>query len=92
MKHHSISIVIPLLLLAAPVVFSSETAKLIRSANHYFSPLAASMPGSENDTPERITLGKKLFFEKRLSVNNKQACASCHRLENGFAGVDNKYR
>jgi cytochrome c peroxidase len=47
------------------------------------------MPGSENDSAERIALGKKLYFEKRLSVNDKQSCASCHRLEDGFAGVDN---
>ena len=47
------------------------------------------MPGSENDTPKRIALGRKLFFEKRLSINDTQSCASCHRLEDGFAGVDN---
>lgn len=82
------SIVIPLLL-ASPVIFAGDIDRLIRSANHNFSPLPASMPGSENDTPERIALGKKLFFEKRLSINNKQSCASCHRLEDGFAGVDN---
>lgn len=86
---HTISLIIPLLLLTVQVVQASDTDRLIRSANHNFSPLPATMPGSENDTPERITLGRKLFFEKRLSVNNKQACASCHRLEDGFAGVDN---
>jgi cytochrome c peroxidase len=47
------------------------------------------MPGAENDSVERIALGKKLFFEKRLSINDTQSCASCHRLEDGFAGVDN---
>jgi len=47
------------------------------------------MPGSENDSPERIALGEKLYFEKRLSINDTQSCASCHRLEDGFAGVDN---
>jgi cytochrome c peroxidase len=34
-------------------------------------------------------LGKKLYFEKRLSINDTQSCATCHRLEDGFAGVDN---
>ena len=47
------------------------------------------MPGSENDTSERIALGEKLYFEKRLSINDSQSCSSCHRLKNGFAGVDN---
>ena len=62
---------------------------LISRANRFFEPLADAMPGSENDTPERIALGKKLYFEKRLSINDTQACATCHRLEDGFAGVDN---
>lgn len=47
------------------------------------------MPGSESDTAELIALGRKLYFEKRLSINDTQSCATCHRLEDGFAGVDN---
>jgi cytochrome c peroxidase len=82
-------IVITLLLLATTTVFADDTDRLIRRANRYFSPLPAAMPGSEHDTPERIALGKQLYFEKRLSINDTQSCASCHRLEDGFAGVDN---
>lgn len=70
-------------------VFARDADLLMRRANRIFSPLANVMPGSENDTPERITLGEKLFFEKRLSINDSQSCASCHRLKNGFTGVDN---
>jgi cytochrome c peroxidase len=29
-------------------------------------------------TPERIELGKKLFFDKRLSSTRDRSCASCH--------------
>jgi cytochrome c peroxidase len=63
--------------------------RLMRKALRYFEPLPAAMPGAESDTPERIALGRKLFFDKRLSINDSQACASCHRLEDGAAGVDN---
>jgi len=82
-------IIITFLLLATTAVFADDAERLIRRANRYFSPLPNAMPGSENDTAERIALGKKLYFEKRLSINDKQSCASCHILENGFAGVDN---
>lgn len=79
--------------MAATSVFAEDNAedieRLISRANRYFAPLPAAMPGSETDTPERIALGKKLFFEKRLSINDSQACVTCHRLEEGFAGVDN---
>lgn len=82
-------IVTAFLLLATSIVSADETELLIRRANRIFSPLPDAMPGSEDDTPERIALGKKLYFEKRLSINDSQSCASCHRLADGFAGVDN---
>lgn len=37
------------------------------------------------DTPERIELGRLLFFDPILSINGKRSCASCHRPENAFA-------
>ena len=77
------------LLLVSTKTFADDVDLLMSRANRFFSPLPQSMPGSDNDTPERIALGKKLYFEKRLSINDKQSCASCHILENGFAGVDN---
>lgn len=36
-------------------------------------------------TLERFELGKKLFFDSILSVNNSLSCASCHQQEYGFA-------
>ena len=69
--------------------YANETERLHSRASRIFVPLEKTMPGSENDTAERIELGRKLFFDKRLSINNTQSCASCHRLENGIAGVDN---
>jgi len=82
-------IIITFLLLATSSVFAADTGLLMNRANRYFAPLPAAMPGAENDTPERIALGKQLYFETRLSINDTQSCASCHRLEDGFAGVDN---
>jgi len=34
-------------------------------------------------TPEKIVLGKKLFFDKMLSKSRKIACAKCHDLQKG---------
>jgi cytochrome c peroxidase len=36
-------------------------------------------------TPERVRLGRWLFFDKRLSADNTIACATCHKPENGFS-------
>ncbi len=68
---------------------AGDADSLIERANRVFDPLPAAMPGSRRDTEARIALGKKLFFDVRLSIDDSQACASCHRLEDGFAGVDN---
>ncbi|MBL8020286.1 MAG: di-heme enzyme [Leptospirales bacterium] len=35
-------------------------------------------------TPARVELGRHLFYDKRLSLNQAQSCASCHKQELGF--------
>jgi cytochrome c peroxidase len=36
-------------------------------------------------TPERVRLGRWLFYDKRLSKDGNIACATCHRPENAFS-------
>lgn len=50
----------------------------------------ASLPRKLTDfpdppTPERVRLGRWLFFDKRLSADDTLACATCHRPENAFS-------
>ncbi|WP_411726206.1 cytochrome c peroxidase [Methyloglobulus sp.] len=50
-------------------------------------PLGLSpVPVPENNpiTAEKINLGRKLFFDRRLSINNTFSCAMCHIPEQGF--------
>ena len=68
---------------------SVDRLGLIEKAKTVFGTLPAAMPGSENDTPEIIALGKKLYFDERLSVNDDQSCNTCHEVDNNGAGVDN---
>ena len=35
-------------------------------------------------TPEKISLGRLLFFDRRLSINDTFSCAMCHIPEQGF--------
>jgi cytochrome c peroxidase len=39
----------------------------------------------EPPTPERVRLGRWLFYDKRLSADGTIACASCHRPEHAFS-------
>lgn len=67
-----------------------DIGKLRQQGNSINGPLPEKMPGAEKDTAERVALGKKLFFDKRLSVNNSQSCNSCHVVDKGRGGVDNE--
>jgi cytochrome c peroxidase len=42
------------------------------------------VPDSNPVTAEKIALGRKLFYDRRLSINNTFSCAICHIPEQGF--------
>lgn len=57
----------------------------------------AFVPEDNAMTPERIVLGRKLYFDKRLSADGTVSCATCHDVTRGFTdqlpgskGIDNQ--
>ncbi len=63
--------------------------KLNEQARQLFGVLPSVAENPNNViTTEKVELGKKLYFDKRLSKDNTQSCNTCHNL-NTF-GVDNK--
>ena len=42
-------------------------------------------PATNPTTNEGATLGRVLFYDKKLSANGSISCASCHKQENGFS-------
>lgn len=42
------------------------------------------LPEDNPITRKKIDLGRKLFFDRRLSINNTLSCAVCHIPEQGF--------
>ncbi len=42
------------------------------------------VPDNNPVTDEKIDLGKKLFFDRRLSLNDTFSCAMCHIAEQGY--------
>lgn len=69
---------------------TSDLAALRAKALELLGPIPDKMPGAEKDTPERVALGQKLFFEKKISMNQSQSCNSCHAVDQGKGGVDNE--
>ncbi len=78
-----------LLLVSLWLITEAEASEDLRKlASTLFGQLPDTMPGNENDTQEIIALGKALYFETALSVNNTQSCNSCHNILNNDGGVD----
>ena len=65
-------------------------AELRTKAKAFVAALPDKMPGSEKDTPAMVSLGEKLYFEKRLSMNGEMSCNTCHMVDQNRAGVDNE--
>ncbi len=43
------------------------------------------IPAANPQTPEKIELGKKLFFDRRLSGDGTMSCSTCHDPEKGYS-------
>lgn len=43
-----------------------------------------AVPADDPLTPAKVTLGRMVFFDKRLSGDNTISCASCHVPEKGY--------
>src|SRR5262245_23689934 len=42
------------------------------------------VPAGNPMTAEKVELGRRLFYDQRMSVNGRQSCASCHKQELAF--------
>lgn len=43
-----------------------------------------SIPQDNPLTPEKVALGRQLFFDERLSIDGSKSCYSCHVCEHGL--------
>ncbi len=77
------------LFISACMVSAAGASELRDTALEYFKPLPSTIPSVKDNpiTPEKITLGKALFFDPRLSASGVFSCYSCHNLATG--GDDN---
>jgi cytochrome c peroxidase len=61
---------------------------LLQEAKDQFEPIPVGAPELEGNatSPEKVGLGKMLYFEPRLSESHTISCNSCHEV--GLGGVD----
>ncbi|MCA9145184.1 MAG: cytochrome-c peroxidase [Planctomycetales bacterium] len=74
-------IVVMLLTTTAPAFVHAEVpTRSLRAL-----PESVRSPASNALTPEKVELGKQLFFDPRLSGDNTMSCATCHIPQKAFA-------
>ena len=77
------------LLAGAVLAFCAADAPLDKAILKRFAPLPSDMASAANPfTDAKIELGRMLYYEPRLSKNQKISCNSCHMLDK--YGVDSK--
>jgi cytochrome c peroxidase len=72
----------------AALTAPAQAEELMEMAQGLFEPIPSEPPALEGieATPERVELGKMLYFEPRLSESHTISCNSCHLV--GLGGVD----
>jgi cytochrome c peroxidase len=59
----------------------SAEEDLMKQAKQIFGPLPQTMASEKNPlTPEKVKLGKILFYESRISVDGTVSCIRCHPI------------
>jgi cytochrome c peroxidase len=70
-----------------PASFEQDVAKVVANLDRIEEDTLHQMNQTTLDREGQIrTLGKLLLFDKRLSVNQNEACSFCHTPETGFTG------
>jgi cytochrome c peroxidase len=64
-------------------VFAGHLADLMQGKK--YNPDAFSPYADAASTPQKIALGKKLFYETSLSRSKNMSCATCHQPDKAFA-------
>ncbi|GIW48499.1 MAG: cytochrome-c peroxidase [Deltaproteobacteria bacterium] len=67
----------------------AQDSELLKQAQIFFKPLPKEIPAPSDNptTPQKVQLGKKLFFDPRLSLSGVISCNTCHNIST--YGVDN---
>ena len=74
-----------------PFIYADESLPLpdeFRTSSEFRVPLWDTQPAGNRTSDAGAALGRVLFHDRRLSITNSIACASCHQREHGFASPE----
>lgn len=56
----------------------AQSKKLLDDAKQIFKPISAAQPAKDPVAAARVELGRRLFFENRVSMDGNVSCSHCH--------------
>lgn len=74
-----------LAIMALSVILSTTCGTALAAKSDYLLPEVVPAPKDNQTTPERVELGKALFFDPRLSGSNWISCGLCHNPSLGWS-------
>jgi cytochrome c peroxidase len=78
-----------IIIAVAAMVLAMTTIRAATQARFAPLPAVPAAPADNPTTPEKVTLGRLLFWDPILSASNDIACATCHHPSFGYAdGLD----
>jgi cytochrome c peroxidase len=94
MKLHPCFAGIALLVIVAPAAAVETETERLKQAQGLFQPLPQDMAMPDAPiTPQRVELGRLLFFDPRLTVDADVSCSSCHQpARHGTDGLSDSDR
>lgn len=84
------SLCVVILLSCADTSTSEPKNTVVLDTTPYLLDLQGLPPQPPNDnklTVQTVKLGRMLFYDKQLSKDGTQACASCHQQKDGFSDI-----
>jgi hypothetical protein len=76
-----VMVVISILFFAGTSLAANEDEDLLKQANQIFGVLPKAVVSEKNPiTPEKVHLGKILFYETRISIDGTISCSKCHPI------------
>lgn len=89
LRNRLVSVLAPVCLIL-PFLAQAEPKHYVFEAGHpslqeFLLPDSAPSPANNVTTKERVALGKKLFFDPRLSAKGNMSCATCHNPSLGWS-------
>ncbi len=85
MKHHTVAMTVAIALAVGTAWGADDTMK---RAQGLFKPVPSKAPALKDNpaSPAKVELGKKLYFDPRLSASQLISCNTCHNV--GLGGGD----